>query len=128
MGLFGKKMKTEEPSKGLVNPFVVSISDDFVMIEHPERKTEMIRWDDIVEIWFINTDAGPVAPDIWLALIGRESSCLIPTSDCDGYDEVYDIVSKYEGFDFKNVVKSMSCTENERFFLWRKPGAEAILK
>ena len=109
------------------NPFVVTITNEYVKIEHPERKTEAIRWVDIVEIWFINTDAGPVAPDIWLALVGTESGCLVPTSDCDGYDQVFDIVSKYEGFNFQNVINSMSCAENERFLLWRKEDAAAFL-
>ena len=100
----------------------MTITEEFVKIEHPQRKTEMVRWDDIVEIWFINTDEGPAAPDVWLTLVGSESGCLIPTSDCGGYDQVYDIVSKYEGFDFQNVIASMSCAHNARFLLWRKPG------
>ena len=111
----------EKKDKNNNNPFVVTITENFVRIEHPQRKTEMVHWDDLVEIWLINTDAGPAAPDIWMALVGSNSGCLIPTSDCDGYDQVYDIVSKYEGFNFQNVIKSMSCADNERFLLWRKP-------
>jgi hypothetical protein len=99
--------------------FKLTITDEFVKIEHPERKTEMVRWEDIQEIILLNTDRGPFMPDVWLGLIGGETGCLIPQG-CKGYDEVYDIVSKYEDFNFRNVIKSMSCTDNAQFLLWKR--------
>lgn len=99
--------------------FIVTITDAFVKVEHPHRKTEQIEWKDINEIKLLNTDAGPVAPDVWIALLGENSGCIIPQG-CKGSDEVYNIVSKYENFNFENVIKSMSCTDNEEFHLWTK--------
>ncbi|MGV8118619.1 MAG: hypothetical protein AB2L14_02535 [Candidatus Xenobiia bacterium LiM19] len=98
--------------------FKVTITDEHVKIEHPERKTEMVRWDNIKEIIMINTDQGPFLPDVWLGLMGDETGCLIPQG-CKGYDEIYDIISRYEGFDFEKVIESMSCTGNEQFLLWK---------
>ena len=94
------------------------ITDKSIRVEHPKRETEEILWQDIIEIKLINTDAGPAAPDIWLALIGEDSGCLIPHGS-KGFDDVYEIISKYENFDFENVTKSMTSTSNEQFSLWK---------
>ena len=99
--------------------FIVTIPDNSVKVAHPSRKTEEIDWKDINEIRFINTDTGPFAPDVWLALLGEDNGCLIPHG-AKGCSQVYDIVSKYEGFDYENVIKSMSCSENEQFVIWKR--------
>jgi hypothetical protein len=112
--LFGKKKNPEDY-------FTVTITDASVKIEHPGRKTEQVKWDDIVEIRMINTSAGPAMPDVWLALMGGPNGCLIPQG-AKGFKEVYDKVSTYEGFDFDNVIKSMGCSEDAQFLLWKKPG------
>jgi hypothetical protein len=59
-------------------------------------------------------------PDIWMALVGTNGGCLIPTSDCNGYEHVYEIVSKYKNSSFENYIASMSCAENKRFIVWEK--------
>ncbi|MFP3154018.1 hypothetical protein LQZ18_06205 [Lachnospiraceae bacterium ZAX-1] len=91
MGLFTKRVKNPE------DEFKITVTDDFVHIEHPKRKTEEIRWEDINEVRLVNTDAGPTVPKVWLALIGVESRCLLPQGT-SGYDAAYDIVSKNDGF------------------------------
>jgi hypothetical protein len=106
-------------SKNPEDQFKVTITDSFVQVEHPARKTEMIHWVDIKQIKLINTDEGPWLPDLWLSLVGDNSACLIPHG-ASGYDEVYDKVSKYAGFKFENVIKSMRCTDNAEFLLWRR--------
>ncbi len=112
---FFSKPKFKQPE----DYYETTITEEFVKVEHPERETEQVLWKDIVEIKLINTDAGPAAPDIWLALLGENSGCLIPHGSL-GCEKVYDIVSKYENFDFENVTKSMSCTDNEEFLLWKR--------
>ena len=97
----------------------MTITDKFIRVEHPRRKTEQVLWENIQQIKLINTDQGPWSPDVWLALLGNEDGCLIPQG-AKGYNEVYDIVSKYEGFNFDNVIKSMACACNNEFDLWTK--------
>jgi len=118
MGFFNN-LFLKEKSKNTEDDFIVTITDNYVRVEHPNRKTEEICWNDIIEIRFINTNTGPFAPDIWLALIGSSSGCLIPQG-AKGCDKIYDIVSKYDGFDFENVIKSMSSSDNEQFLLWTR--------
>jgi hypothetical protein len=107
-----------ETGKNPEDDFVLTITDELVKIEHPFRKTEQVNWQDIIEIKIITTDTGPLMPDVWLALIGKESGCLIPQG-CNGFNQVYDIISKYKGFNFEKVIKAMSCTENEEFEIWK---------
>jgi hypothetical protein len=55
-------------------------------------------------------------------LFGNNEGCLIPQG-AKGYDEVYDIVSKYDGFDFQQVIEAMKCSDNKEFLLWVKKEA-----
>lgn len=111
--LFAPKLQPE-------NYYQTTITDTLIRVEHPKRETEKILWRDIKEIKLINTDAGPATPDIWLALLGENSGCLIPHGS-KGFDKVYEIISKYENFNFENVTKSMASTSNEHFLLWKSP-------
>lgn len=110
--IFGKRKQPEEL-------YEVEISEKSIVVRHPKRKTESINWLDITEISLVNTDEGPCNPDVWLILAGGGMGCSIPHGS-KGYDEVYEIVSKYEDFNFENVIKSMGSTNNEMFKLWQK--------
>ncbi len=94
--------KQERKPKNPEDDFIVTITNELIKIEHPDRKTEQIFWQNIKQIKLINTDSGPWLPDVWLTLLGENEGCLIPQG-ANGYDEVYDIVSKYDGFNFENV-------------------------
>jgi len=99
--------------------YETEITEVYVKITHPKRKTEQINWNEIEEIKLINTDEGPFLPDVWLILMGNRKGCSIPQGS-EGWNKVYDIVSEYEGFNFENVIKSASCTGNETFELWQR--------
>jgi len=65
--------------------------------EHPRRKREFVTWDEMREIRLVTTDDGPLLPDVWLLLGGRQGGCSVP-QDAVGYDELYDRVSRFPGF------------------------------
>jgi hypothetical protein len=115
--LFGPKKatKVQQPE----DLFKTEITDVFVKVTHPGRPDEIINWDEIEAIKIANTDQGPFLPDVWLLLIGKQRGCSIPQGS-KGWDEVYDIVSKYPGFNFENVIKSAGCADNAMFDLWEK--------
>ncbi|MDP9076995.1 MAG: hypothetical protein M3O71_06195 [Bacteroidota bacterium] len=108
--LFSKKIQPEDL-------YLVTITDEQVKVEHPKRKTEVLFWDDLHTILLINTSLGPWQPDVWLTLVGDNGGCMIPQG-AKGYEEVYDIVSQRDGFNFENVILSMSCTDDKEFLLW----------
>ena len=99
--------------------FKVTITDLFIRVEHPSIVVEQVFWNDIHQISIITTDQGPFNPDVWLTLLGDDGICQIPQG-CAGYDEVYDIVSQYEGFDIDEVIKAMQSTQNNEFILWKR--------
>ena len=118
MGFWGDLFKSKKRN----NPkdyYKTEITEYYVRVSHPKRDTEEISWSEIEEIKLANTDEGPFAIDIWLLLIGNNKGCSIPHGS-NGFEKVYDIVSKYEGFNFENVNKSMACSDNELFELWKK--------
>ncbi|MBP9717941.1 hypothetical protein KBD59_01460 [Candidatus Gracilibacteria bacterium] len=97
----------------------ITVTDDFVEIQNTDGTIVQMAWSDINEIKIITTDAGPFSSDVFLSLIGTEKKCLLP-QDAPGYDAVYDHVSEYPGFNFTNMIESMSCTENKEFPLWSR--------
>lgn len=122
MGFWNKIFGSKSENTNKKQPedyYETVITDVYVKVTHPKRKTEQIDWNEIEEIKLINTDEGPFLPDVWLILMGNGKGCSIPQGS-DGWNKVYDIVSKYDGFNFENVIKSASCADNETFELWQK--------
>ena len=99
--------------------YLVTLTDEYVQVIYPDGTSGRVNWNEIAEIKIRTTNEGPFLPDVWLILIGKDTTCSIPQG-AGGYDEVYDIVSKYEGFSFEQVIKSMTCTDNAEFELWKR--------
>lgn len=116
---FFRKIFSKKEVYSPEDKYVVIISEETITVQHPERETQTINWNDIETIKLINTDEGPFLPDIWLALLGKNSGCLIPQGS-KGFEDIYNIISEYENFNFENFINSMSSTDNEEFLLWTK--------
>ncbi len=99
--------------------YKVIVTDVEIKVERHNFATESVLWNDLHTVHLINTDQGPSQPDVWLILTGYKSQCKIPQGS-DGFEKVYDIVSKFDGFKFDNFIKSMSCTDNAELQLWTK--------
>lgn len=97
----------------------IIVTEDMITVVAPSNETGQIRWTDINEIWFYNTDKGPIEPDVWLVLIGESGKCALPQGNKIA-DEVYYTVSKYENFSYKNAIASATCTDNVQFLLWKR--------
>lgn len=128
MGFFNRFFKkreltTQGKPKQPEDHYEVKITDNLVRVEHPNKEPEEILWVDIETITLVNTTEGPWLPDIWLALEGNGAGCHIPHGS-KGFDEVFEIISKYEGFNFENFEKSMTCTDNMHFPIWAKQSTE----
>jgi hypothetical protein len=119
MGLLKQMLAIiKRPAHQPEDDYIVTITTDGVDLSHGRFNiNEYVKWSDIQSIILVNTAEGPWMPDVWLTLIGSHSKCTIPQG-AKGYDEVYDIVSKYENFNFENVINSMTCTDNMEFLLW----------
>lgn len=104
--------------------FRIEITIDFIKVEHfiyPD--TEILYWDNLLEIRLVNTDKGPFLPDVWLVLIDNEhNACFVP-QDLPAFQTIYDIVSKFPNFNHQNVIQSMTSTHNAEYHLWSLPHA-----
>jgi len=114
MGFFGKLFGSKVQPEELYN---VTITEKGVSVQHPNAEPSQICWDKLNTIMIVNTDEGPALPDVWLKLIDDSGSCAIPQGNI-GFEQVYEIVSQFKGFDFENFIKSMSTTSNAEFILW----------
>lgn len=112
--LLGGKFRKEPEEE-----YLTEINADYVIVKHPKKRYEQIAWAEIERITLVNTDEGPFLPDIWLVLSGGGKQCAIPHGS-NGYNEVFKVVSDYEGFHFERVIESMGCTDNATFVLWER--------
>lgn len=119
MKLLNRLLETWKLKKYPERCFNITVTATSVKVEHPKRATEQIDWGDIKKISLVTTDEGPWQPDVWLFLIGEDSSCMVPTS-APKYDEVYQVVAKLEGFDFLAYLAAMGTTRYASFDLWEK--------
>src|ERR1700681_79570 len=71
------------------NGFRVIITAEEVACEHPKRKRESVRWEEVVRIWYGTTSEGPWLPDEWLLFEGEAGRCPVPT-EAQGFDSIWD--------------------------------------
>ena len=102
------------------NEYTVTTDKKGVTCEHPKRAKESIAWDDVDQVSFLTTNQGPFEEDVWLLLKHNNGGgCSVPMG-AEGYDALYDIISKFEDFDFNAVIQAMSSTQNNEFVCWRR--------
>jgi hypothetical protein len=98
--------------------FCVVINGEEIACEHPERKRESVRWEDVRRIWYVTTSAGPWLPDEWLLFEGRSSGCSVPT-EAQGFDKVFDEIKvRFPGFDYEPLIQGG--TEDARYLCWER--------
>jgi hypothetical protein len=117
MGFFSKLFKSGPPP--IPEPQKVIVDNEGVQLHYRSAKTQSIKWADVQTVSIVTTNKGPVEPDVWLTLAGETAKCMIPLGG-EGYDEVYYIVSKYEGFDFEQAIMAATWTDNREFVFWRE--------
>ena len=116
--LFGTKCDISDQRRS-EDLYKTQITDTYVKVTHPGREDEQINWDEIEYVKLVNTDEGPFLPDVWLILLGNGKGCSVPQGS-EGWTKVYEVVSKYEGFNFERVIESAGCTDNKIFDLWKR--------
>jgi hypothetical protein len=98
------------------------MTGDDVACEHPKRKRESIRWENVNRIWFVTLPCGPRLPDEWILLEGDDGGCSFPT-EASGFDGFWDeLERRYPGFDYEPMIRGG--TEEARHLCWerRPPG------
>lgn len=97
------------------------ITEDGVACEHPKRKRESIRWDEVKEIWYVTTAEGPRLPDEWILLEGENTACSFPTEVSNMSLFFDELERRFPGFDYEPVIKGG--TEFKKHLCWERQRA-----
>jgi hypothetical protein len=98
----------------------VVFDDNGAVRTRPDGGQEAIQWADLQEISIITTDEGPFVDDVFWALSGANSGCLVP-SEAEGANELLAYMKNFPGFKYDVAIQAMGCAENARFVCWTKP-------
>ena len=116
MGFFNKLFRKREPDSPqeriIVNP-------DSIVVRTTGGEAETLAWSDVDQIEIVTTDEGPAKCDVFLVLTSGDKALSVP-QDSPAYQEVYDLVTQWEGFDFRQVIHAMGSAENARFLVWER--------
>lgn len=83
---------------------------------------EQVRWDDLVEVAIVTTDAGPWAEDVFFVLAGSgDAGCVVPQS-VEASAALLERLQTLPGFDDSAVIAAMASTRGARFVCWRRGG------
>jgi len=94
------------------------ITTDEIACEHPRRKRESIRWEDVNRIWYVTTSDGPRLPDEWILLDGENGGCSFPT-EATGFDAIWDeLTRRFPGFDYKPLIEGG--TDDAKHLCWER--------
>jgi len=94
------------------------ITANDIACEHPKRKCESIRWEDVNQIWYITTSEGPRFPDEWILLDGEHGGCSFPT-EATGFDVIWDeLERRFPGFDYGPLIRGG--TDDARHLCWER--------
>jgi hypothetical protein len=94
------------------------ITTDDIACEHPERKRESIRWEDINRIWYRTTSDGPRIPDEWILLEGADGGCSFPT-EASGMDDFWnELKARFPGFDYTPIIRGG--TDDAMHLCWER--------
>jgi hypothetical protein len=94
------------------------ITTDEIACEHPKRKRESVRWENVNRIWYITTSDGPRLPDEWILLEGENGGCSFPT-EASGLDGFWDeLKQRFPGFDYKPLIRGG--TDDAKHLCWER--------
>ncbi|HEY3175182.1 MAG TPA: hypothetical protein VGK94_05410 [Candidatus Polarisedimenticolia bacterium] len=89
-----------------------------IACEHPKRKRESIRWEEVNRIWYVTTSDGPRFPDEWILLEGDQEGCSFPT-EVANIDAFWDELEKrFPGFDYGPVIRGG--TDYAKHLCWER--------
>ena len=95
-----------------------SINNESFGFLNDAGQTGSVSWDGITRVSIVTTDKGPFEDDVFLCLYLSDNKRILIPSENSGYTPVYDVVSKFDGFDFSKVIDSMACPYNNEFLCW----------
>jgi hypothetical protein len=90
-------------------------------IQHirPDGTNNAVTWNDLRSVSIETNSCGPFIEDVYCLLEGAEYSFYIPQST-DGFDSLVEQIFKLPGFDTRQFIAAMSCTNDAVFRCWER--------
>jgi hypothetical protein len=116
-GWFKKSFKRLEPEA----KWNVIIDADHVQVTDLYGTSRCAAKVELSGIAIETNDSGPWGADVWWMLFGAEDQlvCAFPQG-ANGEDVALDYFMKLPDFDYAEMIKAMSSTQNAVFPVWRK--------
>jgi hypothetical protein len=97
----------------------VRLSNSEVVCERPDGTIERVGWDDLQKVEVVTTGDGPLAPDVFWVLHGRNGGCAIPQG-ATGDSHLRERLQALPGFDDNAVIAAMASASDGRFLCWER--------
>jgi hypothetical protein len=98
-------------------PYLLRITAQEIACEHPKRKRESVRWDEVHRVWFVTTSDGPWLCDNWLLFEAKSGFCSVPT-EAQGFDKVWAELKRFPELDYKPI--ALGGTDEAKHLVWKK--------
>lgn len=98
-------------------PYRLTITAQELVCEHPKRKRESVRWDEVDRVWFVTTSDGPWLCDNWLLFEAKSGFCSVPT-EAQGFDKIYPELKRFVGLDYQPM--ALGGTDEAKHLVWKK--------
>ena len=106
------------PKRDLSSDFRLVMTEEEIACEHPKRKRESIRWEDVNRIWYVTTSGGPWLPDEWLFFLGENGGCSFPT-EAIGIDGIWnELKQRFDGFNYEPIIRGG--TDDAKHLCWER--------
>jgi hypothetical protein len=100
------------------DPYRLTITDQEIACEHPMRKRESVRWDEVDRVWFVTTSDGPRLCDNWLLFEAKSGFCSVPT-EAQGFDKIWsELKARFPGFDYQPIL--LGGTDEAKHLCWKR--------
>lgn len=83
---------------------------------------EAVAWADLVGIWILTTDEGPLQEDMyWMFQSRQEGGCAVSSTLAERSDLIDGLSRRFgEAVDFEAIIQAACCTEVARFWVYPK--------
>ena len=106
--------------------FVITIEDDVVRVQHPERPDQTLRFSDVESMRVETNDSGPWGHDFWIVQTSGASELDFP-SGATGDKEIVDRGLALERFDLGSWGEAIRSRRNATFVCWKAAALERRL-
>ena len=98
---------------------IVKFNDFEIVYTRPNNQVEIVSWAELQAVIIETNSAGPIDPDYYWILVGKNKGCVVPTG-VEGEEQLFERLQKLPGFDNEAVIEAMSCVEKKRFLCWKR--------